>query len=80
MQEYTVIDQATDLIYGPYATRKQADSVAEDFEAYEIFHGDKLVDWRSAKTDTEIVRAAFRRAHRDPKFRALLISFARAQE
>ena len=44
--EYTLIDCATGLIYGPYETFPQAFERAEDFEQWEILNRDgNLVDW-----------------------------------
>ena len=44
--EYTLIDCATGLIYGPYETFLQARERAEDFEQWEILNRDgNLVDW-----------------------------------
>jgi hypothetical protein len=44
--EYTLIDCATGLIYGPYETSRQARECAEDFVRWEIVNraGD-LIDW-----------------------------------
>ena len=44
--EYTLIDCATDLIYGPYETILEARERAEGFERWEIINrvGD-LIDW-----------------------------------
>jgi hypothetical protein len=44
--EYTLIDCATDLIYGPYETFLQARSRAEGFERWEIINRvGNLIDW-----------------------------------
>jgi hypothetical protein len=44
--EYTLIDCATSLIYGPYETFRQAREHAEDFERWEIINRvGNLVDW-----------------------------------
>ena len=44
--EYTLIDCATGLIYGPYETFTQAFERAEGFEQWEILNRDgNLVDW-----------------------------------
>ena len=44
--EYTLIDCATGLIYGPYETFRQAREPAEDFERWEIIiRVGNLVDW-----------------------------------
>jgi hypothetical protein len=44
--EYTLIDGATGLIYGPYETFRQARDRAEDFEQWEIINREgNLVDW-----------------------------------
>lgn len=47
--EYTLIDCATDLIYGPYETFAQARNRAESFEQWEITNREgSLVDWSPA--------------------------------
>ena len=44
--EYTLIDCATGLIYGPYETFRQARERAEGFEQWEIINRvGNLVDW-----------------------------------
>jgi hypothetical protein len=44
--EYTLIDCATGLIYGPYETFRQAREHAEGFELWEIINRvGNLVDW-----------------------------------
>ena len=44
--EYTLIDCATGLIYGPYETCLQARGRAEGFERWEIINRlGNLVDW-----------------------------------
>lgn len=44
--EYTLIDCATDLIYGPYETFLQAHERAEGFERWEIINRlGNLIDW-----------------------------------
>jgi hypothetical protein len=44
--EYTLIDCATGLIYGPYETFLQARERAEGFERWEIINRvGNLVDW-----------------------------------
>ena len=47
--EYTLIDCATGLIYGPYETCLQARERAEGFERWEIINRvGNLIDWSSA--------------------------------
>jgi hypothetical protein len=44
--EYTLIDCATGLIYGPYETILQAHECAEGFERWEIINrSGNLIDW-----------------------------------
>jgi hypothetical protein len=44
--EYTLIDCATGLIYGPYETFVQARECAEGFERWEIINREgNLIDW-----------------------------------
>ena len=44
--EYTLIDCATGLIYGPYETFRQARERADDFERWEIINRvGNLTDW-----------------------------------
>jgi hypothetical protein len=44
--EYTLIDCATGLIYGPYETFLQARECAESFERWEIINrAGNLIDW-----------------------------------
>ena len=44
--EYTLIDCAKGLIYGPYETFRQARERAEGFERWEIINRvDNLIDW-----------------------------------
>jgi hypothetical protein len=46
---YTVIDAATDGVYGPFPLLKDALACAQDFERYEVLDCDgALVDWRGA--------------------------------
>jgi hypothetical protein len=59
--EYTLIDCATGLIYGPYETCLQARNRAEGFERWEIInHVGDLVDWNPTPSTllTATVRAA----------------------
>ena len=58
--EYTLIDCATGLIYGPYETSRHARECAEGFERWEIINrvGD-LVDWSPTPL---IVQTATRQA------------------
>ena len=49
--EYTLIDCATGLIYGPYETFSQARDRAEDFEQWEIINREgNLVDWSATSS------------------------------
>jgi hypothetical protein len=44
---YTVIDAATDGVYGPFEELRQAQACARDFARYEILNEEgALVDWR----------------------------------
>jgi hypothetical protein len=56
--EYTLIDCATGLIYGPYETFLQARERAEGFERWEIINrvGD-LIDWSTAPSTVLTVTA-----------------------
>jgi hypothetical protein len=56
---YTLIDCATDLIYGSYETFDQARSHADDFVTWEILNGGgNLVDWNLPRETTAKARAA----------------------
>jgi hypothetical protein len=56
---YTLIDCATDLVYGPYETFDQARGHADDFATWEILNsGDNLVDWRLPREQTVKAKAA----------------------
>ena len=55
--EYTLIDCATGLIYGPYETFRQARERADGFERWEIINRvGNLVDW--SPTPSTVLRAA----------------------
>ncbi len=59
--EYTLIDCATDLIYGPYETYHQARERAESFERWEVINrAGNLVDWSHTSSTVliEIEQAA----------------------
>ena len=59
--EYTLIDCAAGLIYGPYETFFQARERAEGFERWEIINREgNLVDWSptSSTVRTAIEQAA----------------------
>ena len=54
--EYTLIDCATSLIYGPYETCLQARERAEGFERWEIINRvGNLVDW--SRTPSTVLTA-----------------------
>jgi hypothetical protein len=56
---YTLIDCATDLIYGPYETFDQARRHADDFATWEILNGGgTLVDWSLAHETAAKAKAA----------------------
>jgi hypothetical protein len=56
---YTLIDCATDLIYGPYETFNQARGHADDFATWEILNGGgNLVDWSLPSETTAKAKAA----------------------
>jgi hypothetical protein len=56
---YTLIDCATDLIYGPYETFDQARGHADDFATWEILNGDdNLVDWSPPRETAAKAKAA----------------------
>jgi len=47
--EFTLIDCATGLIYGPFETFHQARDRAEEFATWEILnHAGDLIDWKTA--------------------------------
>jgi hypothetical protein len=49
--EYTLIDCATGLIYGPYETFLQARERAEGFEGWEIINRvGNLIDWSPTRS------------------------------
>ena len=56
MEEYTLIDCATGLIYGPYEKSRQTRDRAEGFERWEIINraGD-LIDWSSTPSTVLII-------------------------
>jgi hypothetical protein len=59
--EYTLIDCATDLIYGPYETFLHARERAEGFERWEIINRvGNLVDW--SPTPSTVLTATQRAA------------------
>jgi hypothetical protein len=54
--EYTLIDCAMGLIYGPYETFRQARARADGLERWEIINRvDNLIDWSPPST---VLRAA----------------------
>jgi hypothetical protein len=56
---YTLIDCATDLIYGPYETFDQARGHADDFTTWEILNGDgNLGDWSLPRETAAKAKAA----------------------
>src|SRR5262245_29053852 len=65
--EYTLIDCATGLIYGPFETCNQARDRADEFAAWEILnHDGDLVDWSRSPTRRQVKAGAQTRGVKNP--------------